>query len=141
MPCEEQNWLDRAKRSLSVSFCAHSTPVSATAALYRPHTACPTLPFRAEMSPLCEVFPVQQWEGEMKHKLSSPESSFQQGSRAGLLPGEGGCVCWSQEEAVPEQPPLPPGKGQQRAQQHCIFHCSFHCPRPSRIGPDPSRVS
>lgn len=28
----------------------------------------------------------------MKHKLSSPESSFQQGSRAGLLPGEG-AVC------------------------------------------------
>lgn len=88
MPCEEKNCMDRAKRSLSVVLCARSTPISA--ALY---TASLTLPFRAEMSPPCEVFPVQKWEGEMKHKHSSLEPTLQQDSGAGLLPGDEGCAC------------------------------------------------
>lgn len=79
-------------------FCAHSTPVSAKAALYRTHSACPTLPFRAGVPPPCKVSPVWPWEGgQMKHQSSPTSSSAQQGSRAGLLPGEGACVRWSRE--------------------------------------------
>lgn len=105
--CTSRSGIDwtEAKRSLSVIFCAHSAPVTAIAALYRPHYACPTLPsWGAGVPPPCKVSSVHPREGEMKHEQSSPtSSSVQQDTRAALLPAEGGAclsvsgrlLCWS----------------------------------------------
>lgn len=126
-------WVE-AKRSLSVIFCAHSIPVCATAALYRPHSACPTLPFRAGVPPPCKVSPVQPWEGgKMEHELpSSPACSpAQQDTSAGLLPAEGGVSVGLRKAAVLQQPSPP-----QVSRRHvsAILHYNFYCQSSSGIG-------
>ena len=136
MHFEEQYCLDRSKEELSVIFCAHSTPVSATTPPYRPHSACPTLRFRAGVPPPCRVSPVQAWDGgEINHKQSSPciplpPARYQH--RAAPR-GLGVWACWSQEGSCAGAALPTTGEGS-RGHVSGILGCHFYCPSPSRIG-------
>lgn len=124
-----------AMQSLSVIFCGHSTPVSAIAALCRPHSACPALLFTPGVPPPCKVSPVWPWDGgELKYEPPSPvSSSAQQDARAGLFPAAGWVSVGLWMSAVLEQPHLP----QQRAHQchsasdtsrkYCFIFCTVDC--------------